>query len=166
MNYKEYKQQLKEEYEEYKQKLKAKFEEFKEKQNLKLEKFKLKLKNDKNKVNKRKNKKSTRGGAKDITEVQYNNLNINLNSSERNIYDFFNNKLFNKIYIEHNKNLENGIKDILKSISLLEDDKNKLKSYLTSYKNVYILAFKDYSDYDDIFNYNNINIVATFIESL
>jgi hypothetical protein len=61
MNYKEYKQQLKEDYAAYKEKLKAKLDEFKEKQNLKLEKFKLKLKNDKNKVNKRKNKK-VRGG--------------------------------------------------------------------------------------------------------
>lgn len=57
MNYKEYKQQLKEELETYKEKIKAKLDEFKEKQNLKLEKFKLKT----NK-NEKKTKRKYKGG--------------------------------------------------------------------------------------------------------
>lgn len=65
MNYKEYKQKLKEEFDEYKEKLKVQLDKYKEKQKNKLEIFKNKI----NKKNKTKPKRKNKGGTKSVDDI-------------------------------------------------------------------------------------------------
>jgi len=149
MNYKEYKQKLKEEFDEYKVKLKVQLDKYKEKQKNKLEIFKNKI----NKKNKTKPKRKNKGGTKSVDDILdsispediYKLNKIDISEDPTSFIQKIKEK-FNKLKIKSNKSeIENLKKEInsykakttLSEINITEINEilREIDVYLTSYYN-------------------------------